>query len=256
MNIYLKWGSFTNVHLISLALVVVLCIAMTLILKRFKPVVVDIILFIMSLSGIAAIIYNLVAWKSPLQYLPLHMCSINALILPFAVLTKNKYITNLLSLWALGAVMALVMNGSVASSNVFSGPFNFYFFPHIFEFYVPIALFIFKRSKLDFKTIPITLLITVLIIVGVHFINKGVNAYTLANNITDYTGNVIRVNYIYTLGPDGYPVLSQLWSILPVELLYLITISPLVILALVLLNIKNIIAYKKDKKTKEALTTA
>ena len=95
-------------------------------------------MFIFSLTGIAAITFNLLKWNSPLEYLPLHMCSINAMLLPFAVLTKNKTLCNLLVVWCLGALVALVLNQSVMETTILSDVFIFYYFPHIFEFIIPI----------------------------------------------------------------------------------------------------------------------
>lgn len=64
------------------------------------------ILGVLSFSGIAAIVYNLPKWNTPLEYLPLHLCSLNALVLPFAVLFRNKALCNLLPVWSLGALAA------------------------------------------------------------------------------------------------------------------------------------------------------
>jgi len=102
----MKWGSFGLVHLTSLAMV-----------------------------------FNLVNWGSPLEYLPLHLCSLNALVLPFAVFTRNKTLGNLLLLWSLGALAAVVVNTAQADFEVFSATFCFYFFPHVLEFGIPILLF-------------------------------------------------------------------------------------------------------------------
>lgn len=51
-------------------------------------------------------------WGSPYEYLPLHLCSLTALVLPVAVFTT---LGNLLLLWLLGAVMALVVNTAQAN---------------------------------------------------------------------------------------------------------------------------------------------
>ena len=92
----MKWGFFTPQHILTLILAAAMITGLYYILKNKSHKIQTAVLFLLSLSGIAAIIYNLVTWGSPLEYLPLHLCSINALILPVAVLTRNKTLGNLL----------------------------------------------------------------------------------------------------------------------------------------------------------------
>ena len=100
----MPWGFFTPSHVISLLCGVLLIVGLYFILRLFHDNAKIIILGVLSFSGIAAIIYNLVTWGSPLEYLPFHLCSINALVLPFAVFTINKVLNNLLLLWSFGAL--------------------------------------------------------------------------------------------------------------------------------------------------------
>ena len=137
----MKWGSYGPIHLLSLAFAAAAVIGLYFILKNRSMMVKTIVLGILSFSGIAAIIFNLVDWNSPLEYLPLHLCSINALLLPIVVFTRNKQLGNLLLVWCLGALAALVVNQAQADFVVFSATFNFYFFPHVLEFGIPILLF-------------------------------------------------------------------------------------------------------------------
>ena len=90
-------------HIISLVAGVVGIAVLYLILKDRRETTKTAVLAVLSFSGMAAIIYNLLAWNSPLEYLPLHLCSLNAMVLPIAVITKNKVLNNLLLLWSLGA---------------------------------------------------------------------------------------------------------------------------------------------------------
>ena len=80
------------------------------ILKGKSQRIQTMVLGILSFSGNAAVIYNLLMWGTPLEYLPLHLCSINALLLPIAVFSRSKVVGNLLLVWSLGALMALVVN--------------------------------------------------------------------------------------------------------------------------------------------------
>ena len=219
----MAWGSFTAAHIISLIAAILLIVALYYILKNKSEKTQAIVLFVLSFSGIAAIIYNLVSWGSPLEYLPLHMCSINAILLPFAVATKNKKLCNLLLLWCIGAGMALVMNMDTSEAIIFDWVFNFYYFPHVLELGIPILIFALGLSKMDIKTLPYTILITLGIYTCIHFINVWINAYTIANNIVDYAGNVIQVNYMFSVTPTN-PILALLYGIVPYTYWYLLLI--------------------------------
>ena len=87
---FMVWGSFGAVHIASLLLGAAIIIGLYFALRRCSAKTQTLVLGILSFSGIAAIIFNLVAWDSPYEYLPLHLCSLNALVLPVAVFTRNK----------------------------------------------------------------------------------------------------------------------------------------------------------------------
>ena len=122
----MTWGTFGAVHILSL-LASAAIIAILYALLKNKPQKTQIaVLGVLSFAGIAAIIFNLFAWNSPLEYLPLHLCSLAAMVLPFAVFTRSRTLNNLLLLWGLGALMALVINHAQAHFEVFSWTFFFY----------------------------------------------------------------------------------------------------------------------------------
>ena len=94
----MKWGSFGPVHLGSLALAAAMIVCLYFALRKASRKVQTLVLGVLSFSGIATIIFNLVTWGSPLEYLPLHLCSLNALVLPIAVFTRSKALGNLLQI--------------------------------------------------------------------------------------------------------------------------------------------------------------
>lgn len=243
----MKWGSYGPIHLLSLAFAAAAVIGLYFILKNRSMMVKTIVLGILSFSGIAAIIFNLVDWNSPLEYLPLHLCSINALLLPIVVFTRNKQLGNLLLVWCLGALAALVVNQAQANFVVFSATFNFYFFPHVLEFGIPILLFKLKLVELDYKCIGSTLLLTILIYTGIHLCNVGLNAYCEANQILNSAGEVIKVNYMYSLVPEN-PLLALFYQWVPYEYWYLYLIFPIVLVYLVIVYSGQIIRAIKAKK--------
>lgn len=232
----MKWGFFTIAHIVSLLIAIVLNISIYFILRNKTDKTKTITLFVLSLTGIAAIIFNLLKWDSPLEYLPLHMCSINALLLPIAVLTKNKTLSNLLLLWCLGAFVALIMNNSVMETELFSLTFNFYYFPHVFECGIPILLFALKLTKLDAKCILSTVIITMILYTGIHFANISLNNYFVENNIVNIYGDIITVNYMFSINPDN-PLLMLFYKIIPFNYWYMYCVIPVIIVYLSLIYV-------------------
>lgn len=233
------WGSFGITHIVTLVISVLLIIGIYLILKNKEEKIQITVLGILSFSGIAAIIYNLLTWDSPLEYLPFHLCSLNALMLPIAVFTKNKTLNNLLLLWALGALLALVINTAQADFEIFSWTFIFYYFPHTLELGIPILIFLLKLAKLDFKCVLSTIVITFISYTIIHFINVSINAFCLENNILNSSGEIIQVNYMYSILPEN-PVLQLFYNMVPHSYWYMLIAIPVIIVYLSCIYSKQI----------------
>ena len=243
----MKWGFFTPTHILTLVLAAAMVTALYCGLKNKSQKSQTMVLFPLSLSGIAAIVFNLLRWGEPLAYLPLHLCSINALLLPIVVFTRSKTVGNLLLVWSLGALAALVVNMAQAEYEIFSLTFAFYFFPHVLEFGIPILLFKLKLVELDYKCIGSTLLLTILIYTGIHLCNVGLNAYCEANQILNSAGEVIKVNYMYSMVPEN-PLLALFYQWVPYEYWYLYLIFPIVLVYLVIVYSGQILRAIKAKK--------
>lgn len=241
------WGSFGPVHILSLLIGALLIVGLYFMLRRFNQSTQIIVLGVLSFSGIAAIIFNLVAWGSPYEYLPFHLCSLTAMVLPFAVFTKSKVLSNLLLLWSLGALMALVVNTAQANFEILSPTFFFYFFPHLLEFGIPILLFALGIVKKDVKCIATTLIITLCVFVAIHFINIVLNNFFIANQILNPIGEVITINYMYTIAPAN-PLLALFWSFIPYPFWYMMPVVLIVLGYLTLVYLKQIIELFKAKK--------
>ena len=121
--IQMIWGFFSINHIITLILAIVIIVTLYFLLKNKSEKQQIKILGILSTLGIFAIIQELLFNGSPVEYLPLHLCSFNAMLLPIAVLTRNKTINNMLLLWSLGALIALILNNNVASCKIASMTF-------------------------------------------------------------------------------------------------------------------------------------
>ncbi len=238
------WGSFGIVHIITLLISILTIVGLYFILRNCSEKVKIIVLGILSFSGIAAIIYNLVTWHSPLEYLPLHLCSLNAMVLPIAVFTKNKTLNNLLLLWALGALLALVVNTAQADFEILSWTFVFYYFPHTLELGIPVLMFLLKLVKKDVKCIASTIAITLVVFTLIHFINQSLNTYFIDNNILNSLGEIIQVNYMYSIRPEN-PVLQLFYNIVPHSFWYMLLCIPVVIVYLGSIYLKDIVILVK-----------
>ncbi len=211
----MTWGTFTPAHFASLGIGALIVLGLYFSLKKAHIRVQTAVLTALSLSGIAAIIYNLLAWDDPWQYLPLHLCSLNALVLPFAVLTRNKTLCNLLLVWSLGALSALVLNYPMAEATLWDWPFLFYYFPHLMEFAIPILLFRLGLVRKDAKCILSTIAISMAVYTLVHFINLAVIAFVGEN-----------VNYMFSITADN-PFMALLYDMLPLRYWYMYLIVPI-----------------------------
>ncbi len=214
------WGFFSAAHIISLFLGIGIIAGLYFLLKNKSEKTQITVLAVLSFAGIGAIIFNLLKWNSPLEYLPLHLCSLNAMVLPFAVLTRNKILNNLLLLWSFGALFALLVNLTVADAKILSWVFVFYYFPHVLEFGIPILMFLLKLTKKDVKCIGTTMGITFASYTVIHFTNVIINNYTEKNNVLDWASNVIKVNYMFSVSPDN-PLLALFYRIIPYQYWYM-----------------------------------
>lgn len=225
-----KWGSYGAIHIISIILVFAVIAALYFILKNKTDGTQRLVLFILSLWGPAAIIYNLTVWNTPLEYLPLHLCSLNAILIPAAIATKSKIIGNILPLMSVGALAAILFNGEASGYGLFSWVFLMYYVPHLFEFAIPVLLILLGKVNLEKKYIPFTALFMFASYTAVHFINISLNKYFAANGIVNYLGKTVWVNYMYTVSTEGNPALCFFWNLLPRSYFYLLTALPLVLI--------------------------
>lgn len=252
----MPWGTFTPQHIATLFLSVAVIVGLHFLLRTCSPKAQTSILFVLSFAGIAAILFNLLMWGFPLEYLPLHMCSINALLLPATVLSKNRALGPLTLLWCLGAALALIVNTGQAEFLIPSSTFFFFYIPHTLEIAVPVLLFTTGQIRFDFRTTPITVALTMGIYTLVHFANLALNRYVQANGILNYFGEIARINYMFSLSPEGNPLLELFWRIIPHPYWYMYAAIPLIVLYLGLIwCIAKPAARRNRGKTEDELAT-
>ena len=238
------WGFYTATHIITLLAAALMLVGLYFGLRKASRRCQTMVLGILSFSGIAAIIFNLLMWDEPLYYLPLQLFSINAMLLPIAVLTRSKRIGNLLLVWCLGALAALVMNFEMANARLASWSFFFYYFPHVMEFGIPVLLFRLGLVEKDPKCIASTMTITMVIYTGVHLLNKLINAWCLANNFTYNGTDIVHVNYMFSIDPTN-PLVKLFYQVIPCEYWYMYMVLPIVFVYLLAVYAPQLLARRK-----------
>ena len=241
----MKWGFFGPVHIVSLIFAIALVVGLYFLLKHLSRKWQIAILGVLSFSGVFAIVYNLLAWSDPIYYLPLHLCSLNAMALPFAVFTRNKTICNLLLVWSLGALIALVLNFAMVDVEIFSAPFAVYYFPHIMEFGIPILLFKLGLSKKDPRCIVSTVSISMAAYTLAHFVNTFINN----GNFLDAHGNKVFVNYMFSVNSQENALTAFFYQIIPVEYWYMYMASPVLVIYLCIVYLPQFLSARKARQT-------
>lgn len=243
----MKWGNFTPVHIVTLIVAVAVVTGLYYILRNRSEKCKTVVLGILSFSGIAAIIFNLLVWDEPLAYLPLHLCSINALALPFAVFSRNKTLCNLLLVWCLGALAALVLNYEMVNVELFSWTFFFYYFPHIMECGIPVLLFALGMVKKEPRCIGSTMAISMGVYTVVHLLNVLINNWCTANQFG--YGGVYHANYMFSIEPTN-PLTALFAMVIPAPYWHMYMVLPIVLVYLLAVYAPEIYRSFKNKKEK------
>lgn len=84
---------------------------------------------------------------------------------------------------------------------------------------------------------------------AIHFANLYINAYCIANAIVDYAGEIVQVNYMFSLAPNN-PLLQLCYDLLPYEYWYMYLVVPIVVVYLGAIYGANAL-YRRRKKVKE-----
>lgn len=221
----ITWGSFGIVHMLTFLAAIGIILALYYLLRHRSARVQTLVLGILSLSGVAAIVFNLIAWDSPVEYLPLHLCSLTAIVLPIAVFTRSQRLCNLLLLWSLGAIMAIVINTAQADYDLLSWTFAFYYFPHTMQFGIPILMFSLGLARKEPRCIGSTLGITAVAYTIVHLCNVVINHFLAEAD------SAVRVNYMYSIKPEN-PVLAFFWELVPHPYWYMLLVLPVILVYL------------------------
>lgn len=220
------WGGFGPVRIATLIFAAAALIGLYFLLKKRNQKTQIIVLGVLSFWGIGAIVYNL-SGGYVLQNLPLQLCSYNAMMLPIVVFTRNKTLGNLLLVWSLGALAAIALPFELVETKLLSWDFFFYFFPHVVEFGIPILLFKLGLVQKDPKCIISTVGISMAAYTFSHLMNKLINSMELLN----IDGNVISVNYMFSIEPAN-PLVELFYKVIPCEYWHMYMVIPILVVYL------------------------
>ena len=238
---------FGTFHILTLVSAIALPILLYLILRKSSDKTKRIVLGFFSFINVSLLIYEIFREGTILNDLPLHMCSITGLLVPVLLLTKNKRLGNMLILWCVGAFGALIFSFETEKMTTENPAVWVYYLTHLFQFALPVAIMALKIVELDYKTIPSTLLLTVLIYTIVHLINL-----TLTEIFIVYFNKKVWINYMFSMFYDPNNVfLNFLWNLLPYRYFYMYTILPAVLLFLLIIYHRQLIRAIKERKIKK-----
>jgi hypothetical protein len=101
--------------------------------------------------------------------------------------------------------------------------------------------------KKDPKCIVSTVVITMLCYTAIHFINLAINSYCAANQVLNPAGEVVVVNYMYSLFPDN-PLIAAFQQIIPGTYWHMYLAVPIVVVYLLPVYAPELIRHFKNKK--------
>ena len=172
--------------------------------------------------------------------LPLHLCNINLILIPIAVLSKKRPLLSFCFFVApLGALMALMMpaNGFSGYSLLLPRMIGFYGI-HFLIIIAALAIVTFGLYRPRFRDI----LPTVLTITAVALIVFGINM------LFRYTGLHPKANYFYSVETEGNFLLEIFHKWIPVPFLYLLPSFLILVPYILLITTPFEIAERTKKK--------
>jgi len=193
----------------------------------------NILLIICCFNALLYLVYKIVQAQPSHDYnfdiflnLPLHFCNVNLILLPIAVLLKNKYLMAYQFYFGtvLAALALVTIDPAFRGEPLLEFTCIVYFYYHSMLAVLPVLLVKLKFFTPSFKVIwqP------TLILIGLTFVIHCVNMILRA------TGIAPEANYFFTYGLRGDFFTELFWSILPYEFFFLLpsllTFAPYIIL--------------------------
>jgi hypothetical integral membrane protein (TIGR02206 family) len=218
---------FSWQHFLLLVLTIGYTVGLFLILKkRTQKVQFKVLLSIAIFSVL------LFAWRwrvlfteqglSPGEYgglLPLELCNIGAFVLPFTVFFKKRFLF-VFSFFInfIGAVLAFILIPDALHQRFFLHPqFLDFFIIHVNLIAIPFVMVACRWYKLRFKDaiFATTLFYALgLILLVINLLLETIN----------WPGD--HTNYLFIMGPRGFPILIQLYDLISIPFVYLLPVLP------------------------------
>ncbi len=250
-----KWGSFSPTHIGTLILAVVYNVVLYFLLKNRSERTQTIVLFLYSLLGPITMIREIIVWapvQSILRYLPIHLCSVNAILTPILAITKNKFIGNLAMLFSVTSALAVLFNSIQAEYAIMSWEFLLYYTSHVMGCAIPFIMAKLRLIEAKPKYVGPCMLTVLIMYTVVYGINVLINTLAVQYSWYDNLGDLIWVNYMFSVSTQGNPALQFFWNICPYPYFYLLVgAAPIVALYYALINHKSVIAFFKEKLAKK-----
>ena len=174
--------------------------------------------------------------------LPLHLCNVNMILIPIAVLKKNKHLMSFcFFVGPLGALIALAMPGTGFNGYSLLLPRMLgYFGTHYMIFIEGLAIVTFGLYKPRFKDLPGTL-ITIFLITLVIF---GINM------LLRWSGLHTKANYFFSVETEGNFILDIFYRWIPFPFLYLLPCAAILTPYMLLITLPFELARKKKASGK------
>ncbi len=171
--------------------------------------------------------------------LPLHLCNINMLLIPIAVLTKKRPLMSFcFFVGPLGALMALIMPGNGFDGYSLLLPRMLgYFGTHFMVMIEGLALVCFGLYRPRYRDLPRA----VLALLGIAFVIFCINM------LMRVTGLHPRANYFYTVETEGNPLLEIFHRWIPYPFLYMLPCSLILLVYMAIVTLPFALADKRKE---------
>ena len=175
-----------------------------------------------------------------LKELPLHLCNLNLILIPLAILTNNKLLMSYLYYVGLLAAFAGIMffDSVFLGKNVFSFVVLVYFIYHAILLVFPLLLVSLKLFTPSLSYVWKALVVLVSLALIMHLVNL----------LFIHTGWCVEANYFYTMGMPDNPVLGMLMKLIPIPFLYYLPVAPVLYSFDVLITLPQILIEKRKNK--------
>jgi hypothetical protein len=108
---------------------------------------------------------------------------------------------------------------------------------------------------MEAKYIPTTLALTMLIYTGVHLCNVAINSYCQLHQIVDASGELIQVNYMFSISPSN-PLVALFHKLIPRRYWHMYLVLPIVAVYLLGVYTPQIRANLRERKAKKLAAEA